>query len=131
MDQEKVRLDRWLVAVRLFKTRALSAEAISGGKVKVNDESAKPHKSIRIGDVVTLKRDGQTCAYTVMKAIEKRVSASDAIQCYQLEVDPGLDLDQKQMLQTIRDLARLQPKSKGRPSKRDRRVMQRFKEHIE
>lgn len=126
-DLGEVRLDRWLVAVRLTKTRSLAAQAIAGGRIKLNDESVKAHKTVKPGDVVSLKRGGRQHAYTVIKCIEKRVSASEAKTCYTLEMDPGLDESAKAMLDTVRDMARALPRPKGRPSKRDRRALDQLK----
>ncbi len=128
--KETVRLDRWLVAVRVFKTRALAAKAIAGGKIKVNGESAKAHKLVRLEDDIRLKRNGQEHAYRVKKIQEKRVSAAEAAICFEHEIDPGMDEETKAMLQTVRQLAIKQITTKGRPTKKDRRVLDRFKESL-
>ena len=124
---EAVRLDRWLFAVRIFKTRSNAAKAIAGGKVKVNDEAAKPHKLVKIGDVLQLKREGRTLAYRVLGLLEKRVGAADARPCYEMTEDADLEPEVREMVRLYREVDRKTEKPKGRPSKRDRRQIERLR----
>lgn len=118
-----VRVDRWLFAVRIFKSRSLAAKAISGGKVKVNGATVKAGRPLVIGDEVVLKRDGRTHSYKVTGLLEKRVGAKDAVTNYELTVDADLTEDMREMMAVYRELEKQTPRTKGRPTKRDRRLI--------
>ncbi len=77
-----MRVDRWLFAVRLFKSRSLAAGAVSGGKVHVNGERAKPARALRPGDVVSFVRGAVTFDCEVAALPERRGPAREAAQCY-------------------------------------------------
>ena len=78
-----VRIDRWLWATRLYKSRSLAAEACDGGKVKVNGHTAKPHKLVRIGDAVSVTHPAGRKEFTVVALAERRGPASEARQLYE------------------------------------------------
>jgi len=118
-----VRLDRWLFAVRIFKSRSLAAKAISGGKVKVNGAAAKAHRPVNIGDEVVLKRDGRTHSYKVKGLLEKRVGAKEAVTCYSLTLDADLPETVREMAAVYRAMDQQTPRLRGRPTKRDRRLI--------
>jgi len=125
---DSVRLDRWLFAVRLFRSRSLAAAAIAGGKVKVNGDSAKAHYSLKRGDEVVLKREGRTFTYRVEGLLEKRVGAAEAVQQYHLTEDADLDPATRAMVQLYREIDGAAPKTRGKPSKKDRRLLNRLKQ---
>lgn len=122
----EVRIDRWLFAARIFKSRNLASRAVSSGKVKLNGEGVKPHRTVRRGDAITLKRDGRTLRFTLKGLVDKRVGAAPAQTLFELVEDPDLDPKTREMIKLYRELDRQQPKSKGRPTKRDRRLLERF-----
>lgn len=124
-EQEGVRIDRWLVAVRIFKTRSIASKAITGGKVKVNGDSVKPHKLVKPDDVITMKNDGRTFEYKVVKLLEKRVGAKDAQACYVLTQDSDLPDEMRDLMKLY--LQQAPPKPKGRPTKKDRRALDALK----
>ncbi|WP_046471308.1 RNA-binding S4 domain-containing protein [Allosalinactinospora lopnorensis] len=113
------RLDRWLWAVRLTKTRQDAAQACRGGHVRVNDRPAKPATHVRAGDVVKVRLHGTTRIVEVSHVIEKRVGAPVAVRCY---VDntpappPG----------ATAPVARRE-RGAGRPTKRERRQIDRLR----
>lgn len=80
MSAGGTRLDRWLWSVRLFKTRELAAEAARRGDVRVNGTPAKPSRTVRIGDIVALRKAGVRDEVEVRDPITRRVSASEAEQ---------------------------------------------------
>ena len=123
-ENESVRLDRWLFAVRVFKTRSLAAKAIAGGKIKVNGVSAKAHRPLKLGDVVVLKREGHCYQYEVKGLIEKRVGAAEAEKQYSLTEDADLNPEMRDMMKLYLEIDRQNRTSRGRPSKRDRRLME-------
>ncbi|WP_067969690.1 RNA-binding S4 domain-containing protein [Nocardiopsis trehalosi] len=113
------RVDRWLWAVRLLKTRADAAQACRGGHVRVNDRPAKPATSVAVGDEVRLRIGGATRIVDVGHVIEKRVGAPIAVRCY---VDRSPTPPPEAVVP-----AAARPRGAGRPTKRDRRRLDRFR----
>lgn len=111
------RADRWLWAVRLLKTRAEAAQACRGGHVRINDQSAKAASPVRVGDIVKVTVHGQTRIVEVSHVLEKRVGAPVAQRCY-------VDKTPAPPPQQATPLAR-RDRGAGRPTKRDRRVIDR------
>lgn len=117
---ETVRIDSWIWAVRLIKTRSLGATACRGGHVHVNGERVKPAYSVRIGDEVRLRQEGRERIVIVKRLIRKRVGASVAIQCY---VDNSPPPPPREAVAP----AGLRDRGTGRPTKRDRRELERLR----
>lgn len=122
-DNEKYRIDKWLFAVRFFKTRSLAAEAIDRGRVSINDQRIKPAKTVSVGDKVEIRVNNYIYTINVLGLSNKRGPASQAQQLYR-ETDESRE--QRELL-----AARLkaQPQhffAKGRPTKRDRRKIERL-----
>lgn len=118
------RLDKWLWAARFFKTRSLAAEAVSGGKVDVNGDRAKPSRAIRPGDKLTIRRG--TYEWTVIiKAVSRlRGPAPQAQQLYE-ETEESARTRLNAIAQMKLERAPYFD-SPGRPSKKDRRDLARF-----
>jgi ribosome-associated heat shock protein Hsp15 len=114
------RVDRWLWAARAYKSRSQAADACDGGKVTVNDASAKPHKLVRPGDEVAFTTPVGKRIWRVTELAERRGPASVARTLYE-------DLTPPPPPQPVPDatLPRREPGS-GRPTKRDRRQMRKF-----
>ena len=124
-DSDRVRLDKWLWAARFFKTRSLATEAVSGGKVEVNGERAKPAKAIRPGDEIRLRLGPYEHILIVRDLAERRGPAAVAQTLYQ-ETDAS-----RQARERLAEQLRLAPggfvyEEKGRPTKKDRRELSRF-----
>ncbi|PTM91711.1 RNA-binding S4 domain-containing protein [Streptomyces sp. VMFN-G11Ma] len=117
---ENVRIDSWIWAVRLIKTRSLGAAACKGGHVHVNGERVKPAHSVRIGDEVRVRQEGWERVVIVKRLIRKRVGAPVAAQCY-VDNSPPPPPRQAFAPAGIRD------RGTGRPTKRDRREMERLR----
>ncbi|MBQ0830418.1 RNA-binding S4 domain-containing protein [Streptomyces tagetis] len=117
---ETVRVDSWIWAVRLIKTRSLGATACRGGHVRVNGERVKPAYALRVGDEVRLRHDGRERVVVVKRLIRKRVGAPVAVQCY-LDNSPPPPPREAVAPAGIRD------RGTGRPTKRDRREMERLR----
>lgn len=79
----EIRIDKWLWAARFFKSRSISHEAVSGGKVHLNGQRTKPSKSIRINDVLQIRQGNEDKIVVVKELSEKRVSASLARELYE------------------------------------------------
>ncbi len=120
---EKFRIDKWLFAARFFKTRSLAAEAIERGRVIVNDQRVKPAKVLAVGDRLTIRINNYQYDIEVLGLSNKRGSAPVAQQLYR-ETDESRE---KRELLAVRLKAQPQPfYTKGRPTKRDRREIERF-----
>jgi ribosome-associated heat shock protein Hsp15 len=119
------RLDRWLWATRLFKTRALAAKAVDGGRVEVNDEKAKPAKALRPGDLVRV-RIGPYEYRLVVRALDvRRGNATQAAALY--EEEPASRERRERIAEQHRLAARMSDTRNERPSKRDRREIGKLK----
>ncbi|MFF4499136.1 RNA-binding S4 domain-containing protein [Streptomyces sp. NPDC001401] len=119
-DGESVRIDSWIWAVRLAKTRSLGAAACKGGHVQVNGVRVKPAHTVRIGDEVRVRQEGWERIVIVRRLIRKRVGAPVAAQCY-VDNSPPPPPRQPFAPAGIRD------RGAGRPTKRDRRDMERLR----
>lgn len=78
-----MRIDKWLWAARFFKTRALATEAVSGGKVHLNDNRVKPGRELKVGDLLTIHRGGYTYEITVQGINKQRGPAKEAQLLYE------------------------------------------------
>ena len=116
-----VRIDKWLWAVRLYRTRTLAAHACTGGKVTISGQRIKPARSVRIGEVVIAATGSLTRTVRVAALIERRVAASLAGQCYE-DLTPKSEYEKRREPNFTPLLIR--PKGLGRPTKRDRRKLQ-------
>jgi ribosome-associated heat shock protein Hsp15 len=112
-------VDRWLWAVRLTKTRPDAAAACRGGHVRVNDKPAKPATTVSPGDRVRARVGDTTRIVEVVRVIQKRVGAADAVTCF-IDRTPVVP-PEKAVPVARRD------RGAGRPTKRERRVLDRFR----
>ncbi|MFG2883196.1 RNA-binding S4 domain-containing protein [Streptomyces sp. NPDC048297] len=117
---ETVRIDSWIWAVRLVKTRSLGATACRGGHVHVNGERVKAAHSLHIGDEVRLRHEGRERIVIVKRLIRKRVGAPVAAQCY-------IDNSPPPPPREATAPAGLRDRGTGRPTKRDRRELERLR----
>lgn len=124
---DKTRIDKWLWSIRVFKTRTLATDSCKAGKVKVNDEQVKPSYFVRVGEVVQVKKDGFNMIYKVLSIIEKRVGASEAQLCYENQT-PEAELNKYKEWYVGKTLGEFREKGTGRPTKRDRREIDRLKD---
>ncbi len=122
--REGVRLDKWLWAARFFKTRSLAAQAITGGKVQVNDVRAKPARVLGEGDSVRIRKGPYTFTVLVRELSAHRGPAVQASALYEETAESRLQ--RERLAEERRALAASVPTSDGRPSKRDRRRIIRF-----
>jgi ribosome-associated heat shock protein Hsp15 len=120
---ETVRIDKWLWAARFFKTRSLATDAVDGGKVRLNGDRVKPARGVKIGDKLEIDNGSTEWEVLVQDLSDKRGSASIAQTLYSETVQSSL---KRQQLAEQRKLFR-EPSAtlKGRPTKRDRRQLDR------
>jgi ribosome-associated heat shock protein Hsp15 len=126
MSLESVRLDKWLFAARFFKTRAASSQAIDSGKVFVNGSRAKRAKTLRVGDQVRVRRGPFEYLLTVRVLSEHRGPATQAVTLY--EEDPAGKAARERLAQQLRIAPNPAFEGKGRPTKRDRRELDRLRD---
>ena len=117
-----VRIDIWLWAVRLFKTRSLAGAACRGSKVRVNGELVKPSKMLRVGDMIDIQKDKSQITVEVLNVLKKRVSAKEAIN-FKREISIITEDSVDPIVKPVR--------GEGRPTKRQRRVMDAFLDQVE
>lgn len=117
-----LRIDKWLWAARFFKTRGLAAEAIDAGRVSVNGERAKPAKAVKPGDMLAIRRPPYEHAVKVLGVSERRGPAAEAQKLY--EETAGSRARREAVAAEVKSLP--PPVFKGRPTKRDRRTLERF-----
>jgi ribosome-associated heat shock protein Hsp15 len=121
---EPVRVDKWLWAARLAKTRALAADAVKAGRVQVNGVAAKPSKEVRPGDRLELRTGPVRVSVLVRGTAPRRGPASEAVRLYE-ETEESRAARERHAEE--RRLARLQGGEGGRPTKRDRRRLEDIK----
>jgi ribosome-associated heat shock protein Hsp15 len=122
-DQE-IRIDRWLWAARFFKTRSLAAESVAGGKVEVNGGRPKPSRIVRVGDHLSVRRGVYEWTVIVKGVARNRGPASEAQLLYE-ETEESVR-ERKAVSARLRLERPPEFNLPGRPSKRDRRAIQRF-----
>ncbi len=121
----KVRLDKWLWAARFFKTRALAAEAIDGGKVDVNADRAKRAKLVQSGDAIRVQQGPIEWQLRVREVAERRGSAEIAQRLYEETADGRLKREAAQ--ERLRQMPTAFAFGDSKPGKRDRRAIRRLK----
>ena len=122
---ERLRLDKWLWASRFFKTRQLAAEAINGGKVQLNGQRTKPGKEVRIGSRLRIHKGSLEWEIIVKTLPKQRRPASEAVLFYEEDEE-----SRKRRAAVIAERSRLHltasQRHLGRPTKRERRLLQKF-----
>jgi ribosome-associated heat shock protein Hsp15 len=123
----KVRIDKWLWSIRIFKSRTIATDAVKAGRVRVAGSAVKPSFQIAEGEVVTVKKDGFNFQFRAIQLIEKRVGAAIAVTCYE-DVTPQEERDKYlAWFQNSAPTAEKRDRGTGRPTKKDRREMDEFK----
>ena len=116
----EVRLDKWLWAVRVFKTRSDAADAIRSNRVLVNDAYAKPSREVKVGDVVSVKKMPVVYQYRVVELVSSRQPAKN-VPLYAADITPQSELDKlnvpRETIFIVRD------RGTGRPTKKERREL--------
>jgi ribosome-associated heat shock protein Hsp15 len=120
----EIRLDKWLRAARFFKTRSLAAEAVTGGKVTINGDRAKPSRTVRLGDELTVRRGPYEWTVVVKDVSRLRGPAPLAQQLYEETEESKLKREATAAQLKLERPPELD--SLGRPSKKDRRAMERW-----
>ena len=125
---EEARIDKWLWAARIFKTRTIAADACKNGRVTIEGVNVKPSRMVKVGETVSVRKPPITYSFKILKTIEQRVGAKLLPEIYENVTAP----EQYELLEMTRisgfvDRAR----GTGRPTKKDRRSLDAFLEDIE
>ncbi|MFO1318199.1 MAG: RNA-binding S4 domain-containing protein [Burkholderiales bacterium] len=125
-EASRLRIDKWLWAARFFKTRSLAADAVDGGKVQINGERVKPAKAVKVGDRLDIRIGAFPWRVEVLGLSDRRGPASEAQKLY-LESESSRAAREVLAAQ-LRANRPTNPLQKGRPTKKDRRELDRFQE---
>ena len=123
METEQVRIDKWLWAVRIFKSRSLATDFCKRGKVLIGDEVVKPSRTIHIGEIITIKRPPLTLTYQVKGLIQKRGSAVLAAENV-ANLTPQEEYDRVRL--KLESAFYVRDRGTGRPTKKERRDLENF-----
>jgi len=124
--KEKLRLDKYLWAIRLFKTRTMAAAACDSGKVKFDGGQAKASRNVNIGDEYEVKTEAKRWRIKVTGLLEKRVAAPEAVKNY-IDITPEEEVQRLQFQAASFHTGKRQSKI-GRPTKKERRDLEGFME---
>ena len=127
-DMGEVRIDKFLWAVRVFKTRSEAAEACKGGKVKVGEANAKPSRSVQVSDVIHVRKGAVNYSYKVLQPVENRVGAK-LVDEFVLNLTPEAELEKLRAPVETFFLSR--DRGAGRPTKKDRREIEQLWDLLE
>lgn len=123
-EKEKLRLDKYLWAIRLFKTRSQAADACDKGKVKFNGDNAKAARTVNIGDEYEVKTEAKRWRIKVAALLDHRLQYSEAINYY-IDITPAEEIERLQFQAASFNTGKRQSKI-GRPTKKNRRELGNF-----
>lgn len=121
ISKEKLRIDKYLWAIRIFKTRSISAEACNTGKVKCNGTNVKPAKTVATGDQYEVKTDNKKWIIEVTSLLHDRMKYEEAIKNY-IDLSPEEKVEKKNPSAFIFNTGKRQSKQ-GRPTKKEKRKL--------
>ncbi len=120
---QEARLDKWLWAARIYKTRTLAADACKNNRIQINGAAAKPSRTVKAGDEVSVRKPPVTYCFRVLQPIEKRVGAKLLPEILENITDPQqYELLEMSKISGFIDRAR----GTGRPTKKERRALDDF-----
>lgn len=120
---DEVRIDKWLWAVRIYKTRSLATESCRKGHVSIGNLPVKPSRAVHIGEVLKVRKSPVVRSFKVLGLAEKRMSAK-LTEDYLEDVTPAEELELQEMQKNMRWITR--ERGTGRPTKKDRRELDDF-----
>ena len=119
-EKNTTRIDKWLWAVRIYKTRSIATQACAGGKVKIDGNTVKASRMVRKGDIIQVRKRVIKYEYKVLKIAEKRMGAK-LVADYLKDITPKEELIKLES--THKQPIHTRERGKGRPTKKERRVM--------
>jgi ribosome-associated heat shock protein Hsp15 len=123
---KKVRIDKWLWSVRIFKSRSMATDACKSGKVKIKGNSIKPSYLLQREEIVEVRKNGFDLEFRVVDLLDKRVSATLAQPCYE-DLTPEEEMNKYKDWFVGKSRAEVREKGAGRPTKKERRDIDRYK----
>ncbi len=126
-DENIVRMDKWLWAARLFKTRSLAADAIKSGKVKVDDNPVKPSREVKAGDVIQVQIGPLHKVVEVKTIVKNRVSPKQVPEVY-TDLTPKEEYERIEFMNAYK--AEWRDRGTGRPTKKERRMIEKLKDEM-
>lgn len=127
MAKSEVRIDKWIWAVRIFKTRTVAADACKKGRVMIGDTPVKPSRTVKVGDIVKVRKPPVTYSFRVLALTENRLGAK-LVADYMENITPKAELDMLEIVKISGFVDRR--KGLGRPTKREGRQLEEFTSHI-
>ncbi len=126
---DKVRVDKWLWAVRIFKSRTLATKMVKSGKVSVNEDKVKPSSIVQTGDKVNVSKNGYNFTFLVKEVLSKRVGAPLAVKYYE-DLTPAEELQKFKDNYIGKGAVEFREKGAGRPTKKQRRTIDEYKDNV-
>ncbi len=123
---QKVRIDKWLWSVRIFKSRTMAADACKSGQIRIGEKVMKPSDGVSVGQIVHVKKGGYKLDFLVKKLIEKRVGAPIAVTCYD-NLTPEEEMNKYKDWFIGKSGVEVRERGTGRPTKRERREIDEYK----
>ena len=124
----KIRLDKFVWCVRLCKTRSQGTELISKGQIKLNAQTIKPSKEVKLKDVISFHKNNSVFSYLIVDLLEKRTNAK-LVENYLQDITPLEEKEKFKAYQLVRQIYR--QNGDGKPTKKDRRDLDSFFEDID
>jgi ribosome-associated heat shock protein Hsp15 len=127
MADNDLRIDKFLWAVRIYKTRSIAAEACSKGQVTINDMTLKPSRHVNVGEIITVRKSPMVHTYEVKGLLHNRLSA-EKVKEYINELTPDEEFQKVEIMRLQKNETR--DRGIGRPTKRDRRDIEKLKDNF-
>lgn len=124
---EKMRIDKWVWSVRIYKSRTIAADACKSGKIKLNGANAKPAALVTIGDKLEIKKNGFVLQFLVKSLLKSRVGAALAVDCYE-NITPAEEMNKYKDWFVGKSSPEMRERGAGRPTKKERREIDDFKD---
>lgn len=125
---EGVRIDKYLWAIRVFKTRTDATDACKGGKVKIGTVNAKPSRDVQVGEVIDIRKGAVTFTYKVLQLVDHRLGAK-LVPDYAQNLTPESELDK--LRAPVESFFLTRDRGAGRPTKKDRREIEQIWDAID
>jgi len=123
MEEGKTRIDKWLWAVRIFKTRSQASEACRKGRIIINGMQVKPSRDIKAGEIILIRKPPAVYTYKVKSLLQKRQSAPLARECY----EDLTSVEELNKLKISESLFFRRDRGAGRPTKKERRILDKLR----
>lgn len=127
MADQEIRMDKYLWAVRLFKTRTLAAEACNKGQITIDSMSVKSSRHVKVGEIILVRKPPMVHSYKILGLLHTRLSA-EKVREFLIEITPDEEFQKLEIGRLQKNLVR--DRGTGRPTKRDRRDIDKLQDNI-